>query len=61
MTRRNLSVHRHKLRQVTRSEISFNDGGEEEKEEEEPTVDTAHSVNAENELNGGHTQLLTSV
>lgn len=61
VTRRNLSVYRHKLRQVTRSEIGFSDGREEDEEEEEPTVDTVHSVNAENELNEGHTQLLTTV
>ena len=49
-TRRNISLHKHKLRQVTRSEISFSDGGEEEEEEQEAelTVDTAHSVNADN-------------
>ena len=58
-----MSVHKHKLRQVTRSEISFSGHGEEEEEEEEeePTVDTAHSVNAENELNEGYTKLLTTV
>ena len=56
-----MPVHKHKLRQVTRSEISFSGRGEEEEEEEEPTVDTAHSVNAENELNEGHTILLTTV
>lgn len=62
VTRRNMSVHKHKLRQVTRSEISFSGHGEEEVEkEEEPMVDTAHSVNAENELHEGHTKLLTTV
>ena len=63
-----MSLYKHKLRQVTRSEINVSgrDGeGEVEEEEEEgegPTVDTAHSVSADNELiNENHTQLLTTV
>lgn len=64
-----MSLYKHKLRQVTRSEIGFSgwygDGEVEEEEEEEgegPTVDTAHSVSADSELiNENRTQLLTTV
>ena len=61
-----MSLHKHKLRQVTRSEINFSgwygEGEIEEEEGEGPTVDTAHSVSADNELiNENHTQLLTTV
>ena len=59
VTRRNLSLHKRKLRQVTRSEITFSYGGREEEEEEQEEEEqeaelivTAHSVNADNE---GHT------